>query len=136
MKNLKLQKIVTSPNTFSHFNSINHCTSESHFILSHDGKLIFGITYQNNPGNRNLDDRFGYLCEKARDSPNTTSQIEPLEPISLLDILHDVEEDEIKSLSNSSVVGVVHGTEDDESEEFGEILDSCLLYTSPSPRDS
>ena len=129
MKNLKLQKIVTNPNTFSHFNSINHCTSDSHFITSHDGKLIFGITYQKNPGHSTVDDRCVYLCAKALDSTNTTSQIEPPKPISLLDILHDVEEEEIKSLNNSSVVGVVHGTEDDESEEFGEILDSNNVHT-------
>ena len=122
MKNLKLQKIVTRPNTFSHLDSINPCTSESHFITSHDGKLIFGITYQ-------IDDRCVYVFAKALDSTNTTSQIEPSKPISLLDILHDVEEEEIKSLINSSVIGVVHGTEDDESDEFGEILDSNDVHT-------
>ena len=129
MKNLKLQKIVTRPNTFSHLASINSCTSESNFITSNDGKLIFGITYRIDPGHSTADDRCVYLFAKALDSINRTSQIEPPKPISLLDILHDVEEEEIKSLIKSSAVGVVHGTEDDETDEFGEILDSNNVHT-------
>ena len=61
MKNLKLQKIVTRPNTFSHLDSINSCTRESHFITSHDGKLIFGITYQIDPEHSTVDERYVYL---------------------------------------------------------------------------